>query len=383
MHPRCPHLPPCDGCPRFALAGIAADAHERLQALAARAGCPLEPPVVGEPLGYRVRARLAVRGTAREPKIGLFQERSHNIVDIPRCAIHHPLVNQAAVALKAALRETGVAPYHDQRHSGLVRYVQVVVERISQTLQIVIVCNSESPEPIAPLFDALAARLGEQVHSLWFNGNTAKHNTIMGRVWQRWSGPEAVREVIAGARVHYPPDAFGQANLDLFEQAVARIHGFVPESARIVEYHSGVGAIGLGLLSEKRSLACVEVAPGGLRGLELGSLELLEALRDRLRIYAGPSAAHVALLGDAEFVIVDPPRKGLEAALTEGLCRIGPGSPRVLPTRLAYLSCGLDSFLRDVDALLGSGRWRLARLEPYAFFPFTEHVETLALLEGR
>ena len=33
------------------------------------------------------------------------------------------------MALKAALRDTEIAPYHDQRHSGLVRYVQVVVER--------------------------------------------------------------------------------------------------------------------------------------------------------------------------------------------------------------------------------------------------------------
>lgn len=378
---RCPHLPPCDGCPRFASPGVAAGPLERLQALARRAGCRLEAPAAGEPLGYRLRARLAVRGAARDAKIGLFQEGTHNVVDIPRCVIHHPLVNEAVAALKVALRETGLAPYHDQRHSGLVRYLQVVVERASRTLQLVVVCNSESLEPIAPLFDALQAQLGERVHSLWFNGNTSKHNAIMGPVWQRWSGPEAVIEVIAGTRVHYPPDAFGQANLDLFERAVERIHGFVAESGRIVEYHAGVGAIGLGLLTEHRSLACVEVAPGGLRGLELGRLDLPDSLRDRLSIHAGAASAHIDLLSDAAFVIVDPPRKGLEAALTEALCRSGARSPRTESARLAYLSCGLDSFLRDADALLNSGCWRLVRLEPFAFIPFTEHVETLALFE--
>lgn len=380
MLTQCPHLPPCDGCPRFGQPGIAAEARERLVALAERARCRVSPAAFGNALGYRVRARLAVRGTAREPKIGLFQERSHNIVDIPRCLIHHPLVNDAALALKAALRETGTAPYHDQRHTGLVRYVQVVVERASQTLQLVVVCNCESPEPVARLLDALKARLGGQLHSIWFNGNTSKHNVIMGRAWQRWCGPEAVVETIAGARIHYPPDAFGQANLDLFEQAVDKIHGFVPESASILEYHAGVGAIGLGLLTERRQLACVEIAAGGLRGLELGQLDLSEALRGRVRIHAGASAAHVDLLGDADVVIVDPPRKGLEAALTQGLC-LGVGASRALPARLAYLSCGLDSFLRDAEALLSSGRWRLSEIEPYAFFPFTAHVETLALFE--
>jgi len=381
MLPHCPHLPPCDGCPRFAQLGIASEAHERLQALAERAGCSLGAVVAGNAFGYRIRARLAVRGTAREPKLGLFQERSHNIVDIPRCVIHHPLVNHTAAALKSALRDTGVAPYHDQRHSGLVRYVQVVVERSTETVQVVVVCNSESPDPVAGLLEALRSNLGDQLHSLWFNGNTNKHNVILGRSWQRWCGPEAVVEVIGGARVHYPPDAFGQANLELFEQAVAQIHGFVPASARIVEYHAGVGAIGLGLVSEGRSLACVEVAPGGLSGLELGRLDLPDGLRERVRICAGASAAHVDLLTDADFVIVDPPRKGLEAALTEQLCKVAAAAGSAPPRRLAYLSCGLDSFLRDADAMLSSGYWRLAQLHPYAFFPFTPHVETLALFE--
>ena len=374
MLPTCPHLPPCDGCPRFAQAGITAQANERLLALAERSQCHLAATVESNPLGYRLRARLAVRGTAREPKIGLFQERSHNVVDIPRCLIHHPLVNRAALALKAALRETGTAPYHDQRHSGLVRYLQVVVERPSQTVQVVVVCNSETAEPVARLLDALRVRLAGELHSIWFNGNTTKHNVILGRTWQRWCGPEAVVENIGGVRIHYPPAAFGQANLELFERAAATIRAAVPDSGRIVEYHAGVGAIGLGLLSEQRTLGCVEIAPGGLRGLELGQLDLPEALRDRLQILAGASAEHVDLLTDADFVVVDPPRKGLEAALSDGLCRWG-------GARLAYLSCGLDSFLRDSELLLASGRWRLARLEPYAFFPFTEHVETLALFE--
>src|SRR6188768_1166412 len=155
MLPRCPHLPPCDGCPRFAESGIAAEPYERLRALAERAQCELAVPVERNSLGYRMRARLAVRGTTTEPKIGLFQERSHNIVDIPRCVIHHPLVNQAASQLKLALRETQTPPYHDRLHSGLVRYLQVVVERSTRTVQLALICNAETPESVAGLFDSL------------------------------------------------------------------------------------------------------------------------------------------------------------------------------------------------------------------------------------
>lgn len=35
--------------------------------------------------GWRCRAKLAVRGSASDPMIGLYQEGTHNVVDIPEC----------------------------------------------------------------------------------------------------------------------------------------------------------------------------------------------------------------------------------------------------------------------------------------------------------
>jgi tRNA/tmRNA/rRNA uracil-C5-methylase (TrmA/RlmC/RlmD family) len=46
------------------------------------------------------------------------------------------------------------------------------------------------------------------------------------------------------------------------------------------------------------------------------------------------------------------------------------------------VSCGLDSFLRDAARLLDSGRFALRSLEVYDLFPYTGHVETLAVFAG-
>lgn len=35
--------------------------------------------------GWRCRAKLAVRGSSTNPLIGLYEEGTHNIVDIPDC----------------------------------------------------------------------------------------------------------------------------------------------------------------------------------------------------------------------------------------------------------------------------------------------------------
>lgn len=86
-------------------------------------------------------------------------------------------------------------------------------------------------------------------------------------------------------------------------------------------------------------------------------------------------------LAGAEVVVVDPPRKGLEEELLRFLC-----SPEALAHhpglhRVLYLSCGWPAFVRDASGLLGSGRWRLAHAEAFAFFPATNHIETLAVFD--
>ena len=69
-------------------------------------------------------------------------------------------------------------------------------------------------------------------------------------------------------------------------------------------------------------------------------------------------------------MIVDPPRRGLDDALLAALRAPPPASDRgeLQP----------DAFLREARALLGGGRLRLEAVVPYALFPHTAHVETLA-----
>jgi len=367
----CPHRPPCPGCPRFGERGIPREAHVALTALCAEAGLP--PPVVGEGprFAYRHRARLAVRGRAASPKMGVFQEGTHRIVDVPRCLVHHPLINEVAAAVKDTARRQRIAPYVERIHGGLLRYVQVVVERSSGGAQVVLVANSDDPGPLDPAAGALRGALGPRLHSLWWNGNTARANTILGPRWHRWHGPDTVCEELGGARIFFPPGAFGQANLPLFERIVAQVSSWVPDGARVVEFHAGCGAIGLGLAPRIAHIVFNEAVPDALDGLALGLTALPTSVRARTTVLAGPAADFADAARDADVVIVDPPRRGLDEVLLDALVR----HP---PARLIAVSCSLEAFLREARALLGGGRLRLEAVMPYALFPHTAHVETVA-----
>jgi len=372
--PSCPHRPTCPGCPRYGERGIAAPVRGRLEEFTAAHGVTLEV-VDGARLGFRHRARLAVRGRANSPKIGIFQTGSHRIADIPNCRTHHPLVNQTAAALKHAIRETGVSPYADRPHRGELRYLQVAVERASQRAQVVLVGNSGEPDPLTAVAEALTATMGDSLHSLWWNGQPERSNSILGPHWRRICGEEAIEERIGGVSVFFPPGAFGQSHPDLADALVERVASWIPDGARVAEFYAGCGAIGLGLLPRSAAVTFNERSEHGLHGLELGLARRPPEERGRARVAAGPAGDRVGALAGADTVVVDPPRKGLDPALLDSLVR-------ARPKLLAYVSCDVDSFLRDAGRLLEDGRTRLRELTAFALFPYTEHVEIAARFEN-
>ena len=345
-----------------------------LAGLAADHGLP-EPPVESAAgAGFRLRARLAIRGRVGAPKVGLFELGTHRVVHIPNCAVHNPLVNRVAGIVRRAIAETRLTCYSDQAQLGLLRYLQVVVERASQAAQVVLVVNDPSPEPLGPCLALVRERLGKQLHSLWVNVNTAHGNTILGPDFIPWCGPASVVEHFGGAAVHYPPGAFGQSNLDLAAGLIASVAAWVPPGSRVAEFYAGVGAIGLSLLDRVSAISLNEAAPQSLLGLELGLAALQHDARAKVTVWPGDAGAMHACARGADVVIADPPRKGLDPGLLAALLR----DP---PARFIYVSCGLEAFLADTARLTAGGRLRLAQLQVFNLLPNTLHVEILARFE--
>jgi tRNA/tmRNA/rRNA uracil-C5-methylase (TrmA/RlmC/RlmD family) len=324
--------------------------------------------------GFRLRARLSIRGRVGSPKLGLFELGTHRVVHIPNCRVQHPLINHVAAVVRRALVEAKLSCYSDKAHLGLARYLQVVIERSSQSAQVVLVANAGAPEPLAQCFGTIRERLGRDLHSLWFNGNQAATNTILGPEFVPVFGPESVVEHFGGAAVHYPPGAFGQSNLEVAGRIIEHLRDEIPTGSRVAEFYAGVGAIGLSVLERAAKLRLNELSRHSLHGLALGLGGLAVAMRARVEVVPGPAGSARAMADDADVVIADPPRKGLDADLTSALT----ATP---PPRFLYVSCGLESFLADSARLTASGKLRLTGLTAFNLLPFTEHVETVARFE--
>ena len=119
----CPHFNQCSGCSHDMDIENIPVFQEARQFFIDRGNINLSL-TTGEAKHWRSRAKLSVKGTTTTPLIGLYAKGSHNIVDIPNCQVHNPLINKAVLILKEWIKTNEIEPYNEETKQGVVRYVQ-------------------------------------------------------------------------------------------------------------------------------------------------------------------------------------------------------------------------------------------------------------------
>lgn len=322
--------------------------------------------------GWRYRAKLAIRGTAKQPNIGLFREGSHDVVDIPFCKVHHAAINQAVEYLRQFIQTEQIDPYNESTHRGCLRYVQIIVEKSSGKVQLSLVWNSKEEASNIKVLNKLWELNPDFWHSIWVNWNEARDNVIFGKKWYLIRGKEDLWEKIGGIEICFHPASFAQANLDLFEEMLKKVKEQVTESKKIVEYYAGVGVIGLTLVNQIHQIDCVEISEEAEKCFEKSRRQLPVLLQDRISFQLGSAENMNSHLEGADTVIVDPPRKGVHKSLLKAI------QEEKSVTKLVYVSCGWPSFQKDCEILL-SNQWNIQLVEAYLFFPGSNHIEILCV----
>jgi tRNA/tmRNA/rRNA uracil-C5-methylase (TrmA/RlmC/RlmD family) len=355
--------PACHACRHRRLDAAASAAQK--QGYLARALAPWVDrvaPVVPAPaaarLGYRDRVTLTVRGSAGEGwRFGLMRRDEH--VPIHGCPVHTRRV-RGLVALLA-----GRLPY-------LPDWPLAYLHVSGAQAVLVVKARTTSPEVLGEVTPALAA-LG--IEGLWLHHHPSAGRKLFARSgWElAWGAP---RSRDAGGLWH-GPTAFMQAMPSLHGRSLAEAAGHLEPgpATPVLDLCCGIGAslrawrtagspaLGVELSGEAVELAARN-APGAtvLRGT---CVDRLPQVRDWWRSVDGVRVAYV-----------NPPRSGLEAPVLAAL------ADELRPRRIGYLSCSAGTLARDL-AVLESAGYDVERIVPYDFFPFTHHVETLALASLR
>jgi 23S rRNA (uracil1939-C5)-methyltransferase len=317
--------------------------------------------------GWRLKAKLAVRGTSNNPLIGLFQRGTHEVCSIPYCQVHHPSINRAVFILDEMIKKSKISIYDETAQRGLLRYFQLFVGRDTGLVQLGIVLNDFS---LSPEVEKFCKQLDQPIwHSIWVNFQPEKNNRVLGFAWQKICGEEYLYQPLLDQIIPFHPGAFAQAHLELFESLIKTIQSWVPSNTRIVELFAGVGVIGMFLEPTCKRLLLIENNP-------FAELSFRARLKQSIKCeYRVQDAGQFQDFDSFDTLLVDPPRKGLGPTLLQKLSDAN-------NLRLIYVSCGWESFQKDCQILISSG-WFLEKAEGFLLFPGTNHVEILALFEKK
>ena len=162
------------------------------------------------------------------------------------------------------------------------------------------------------------------------------------------------------------PTTFLQVN----REAGEALHRWVVEQARVsagervVDAYCGVGLYGRDLARLGAHVVGLERDPDATRSARTAAPEGFTVL-------AGAVEDRMAEALPADLVILNPPRTGVDARVTEALQVAG-------PPRLIYASCDPATLARDIGRL--SSSYEVEEVRAFDLFPQTAHVEVVVVL---
>lgn len=182
-------------------------------------------------------------------------------------------------------------------------------------------------------------------------------------------GTPTLTETILGTKLSFGLFSFFQINPPIFEMAIKDIAAFLDPKEPLVDFYSGVGAIGLPLSGVRTETILVE---SNEEAAQFAKQNITQNNLLRCTVHAMPSEKLTDEITSDRQIIVDPPRAGLHPHVVRQILTKRP--PRVI-----YLSCDIATQARDMR-LLSEG-YKPVFIRLYNFFPRTAHIEGLVVLE--
>ncbi len=322
---------------------------------------------------YRNKAQYPVSQHKGRAYAGFFRAGTHQVVENRRCRILPEEMDAVKDAVIDYVNQFRVTVYDETTHKGLLRHIYVRQGAVSGQILVCLVVNGRKLPHVPELIARLKAIQG--FRTLVLSVNEKPGNAVLGETFLTLYGDGFIEDTLCGLNFRLSPRSFYQVNHHQAQRlyAAAIEQAQITKSDTVLDLYCGVGTITLAMAS----------AAGKVIGVEVVEQAVSDARDNAVRNGienatffcgdAGQAALELEETGvKVDVVVVDPPRKGLNADTIEALSRFA-------PRRIVYVSCDPATLARDV-ALLKERGYALQNAIAADLFPRCAHVETIVTL---
>lgn len=310
-----------------------------------------------------------------KPQIGVFANRSHEIIPIEKCFIQNEKSEEIAKYIFELWNENNYTIYNEETRKGLLRHIVIKTGIKTNQYMCILVVNGQGFNNEKEFASKIVNKYKE-ITSIIVNSNMKNTNVILGLENRTIFGKGYIEDKLGEYTFKISPLSFYQVNPiqaeKLYNLGIQKAN--ITKDDIVFDLYCGIGTISLFMSKYAKKVYGIEIVE-----------EAIKAAKENAKINNVDNVEFIA--GDVEkalsniiydrkiipdIVMVDPPRRGLDNTSINNILSIK-------SKRLVYISCNPATLVRDLAKL--EEMYEVKEIVPVDMFPFTSHVECCAVLE--
>ena len=324
------------------------------------------------PIYYRNKLQYPLGELNNKPVIGIYKNRTHDIVEIKECFIQNRTCQNIANEIYNFILQKNIKAYNETNKTGTIRHIVIKIGVSTNEIMVILVVNKDELREEKELVEILTNKY-PQIKTIVKNINNKDTNVILGNKNITIYGNGFIFDKLGELKFKISPLSFYQVNPIqteiLYNKAIE--YAKLNKNDIIYDLYCGIGTIGLFAAKHVKKLYGIEVIEDAIKdakeNAKINNITNAEFFAGQVEDIL-PELTKIDI---PNVVFVDPPRKGLDTKTINILLNIK-------PQKIIYISCNPSTLARDLKLL--NEIYKIKEVQPVDMFPYTSHVECVSLL---
>jgi len=327
------------------------------------------------PFHYRNKAQYPLGiNKAGEPVIGVFANRTHEVIPMEKCLIQNPKSEEIAKFILEFIKQNNISIYNEQTGKGLFRHIVIKVGIKTNQIMCILVINGKNVPKELELVEELKNKF-PQIKTIVKNINMKNTNVILGQENINIYGDGYIEDILGDYTFKISPLSFYQVNPIQAEKLynIGVEMAQISKNDTVFDLYCGIGTISLFMANYAKKVYGIEIVKEAVDAANenaiLNGIINTEFYAGDVEIVLDDLINNKGIMAD--IVMFDPPRKGLDKNSINNILKIK-------PKKIVYISCNPATLVRDLA--LFENDYDINSIVPVDMFPWTSHVECVAVI---